>query len=277
MSRAASRLRAAITLEAARVMYDEGEKQYFTAKRLAARRLLGKHGSRALRHRPQDLPSNGEIRDALLELADAREGESRLRHLFAMRVIALEAMESLEPFSPRLIGSVATGHVRRGSDIDIHVFTHDIALLEGHLRALGWLFELQPVSIRKGGEVRDYLHVQVVDLVPLELTVYPPSELRLRPRSSTSGKPIHRVKPPALRSLIEREHPAEWPRTRRPASSRSSMSWWRSTSGRKPRRRPSSSAVRESCITVHESRFAMQQPPCQPPADLSPPPEFHLR
>jgi len=43
---------------------------------------------------------------------------------FAMRVIALEAMQALERFSPRLIGSVATGHVRRGSDIDLHVCAH---------------------------------------------------------------------------------------------------------------------------------------------------------
>ena len=31
-------------------------------------------------------------------------------------------MRLLRPFRPRLIGSVMTGHVRKGSDIDIHVF-----------------------------------------------------------------------------------------------------------------------------------------------------------
>jgi hypothetical protein len=31
-------------------------------------------------------------------------------------------MQALTPFTPRLIGSVATGYVRSGSDVDIHVF-----------------------------------------------------------------------------------------------------------------------------------------------------------
>ena len=61
-------LRGAIAVEAARLMYEEGVKQYFTAKRLAAKRLLGRVGGRRLRYRPMDLPSNGEIRDALLSL-----------------------------------------------------------------------------------------------------------------------------------------------------------------------------------------------------------------
>ncbi|HEU4537984.1 MAG TPA: nucleotide-binding enzyme, partial [Polyangiaceae bacterium] len=63
-------LRASLALEAARIMYQEGVKQYFTAKRIAAKRVLGRVGGRRLRFRPQELPSNGEIRDALLHLAE---------------------------------------------------------------------------------------------------------------------------------------------------------------------------------------------------------------
>jgi hypothetical protein len=107
-------LREAIAQLAAQIMYGEDVKQYFTAKRLAAKRLLGQHGARSLRYRPTDLPSNGEIKDALLELVEDIEGDDRTRRLFAMRVVALEAMEQLLPFLPRLIGSVATGHVRSG-------------------------------------------------------------------------------------------------------------------------------------------------------------------
>src|SRR5947209_16146 len=98
-------LRGAVAAEAARLMYEEGVKQYFTAKRLAAKRLLGRVGGRRLRYRPSDLPSNGEIRDALLAIAELAEGSKRRRRLFAMRVIALEAMRDLAPFEPRLIGS----------------------------------------------------------------------------------------------------------------------------------------------------------------------------
>lgn len=210
--RRTSKLRRALCLEAARIMYEEDVGQYFTAKRMAARRLWGHQGERRLRYRPADLPGNGEIRDALLELAALREGDGRLLRLFAMRVVALETLEALAAFSARLIGSVSTGHIRSGSDIDVHVFVEDEDVLLAHLRHLGWVFEVQRVSIRKGGEVRDYVHVHVADLYPIELTVYEPRALRERPRSSTDGKPIDRLSAVALRGLISREHPAEWAR-----------------------------------------------------------------
>ncbi len=203
-------LRAAIAQLAAQIMYGEDVKQYFTAKRLAAKRLLGQVNAKAIRYRPHDLPSNGEIKEALLELVTEIEGDGRTRRLFAMRVVALEAMEALEPFLPRLIGSVATGHVRSGSDIDLHVFAWDAADVEAHVRALKWAYEPQRVSILKHGKVMEFTHLLVADLFPLELTVYAPNELSHRPRSSTDGKPIVRIRASALRKLCEREHPELW-------------------------------------------------------------------
>jgi hypothetical protein len=203
-------LRAVIAAEAARLMYEESVKQYLTAKRMAAKRLLGRVAGRRVRYRPVDLPSNGEIRDALLALSELAEGSRRRRRLFAMRVVGLEAMRALAPFEPRLIGSVSTGHIRKGSDIDLQVFTDDDGALEMHLHTLGWAYERQPVSIQKFGEIREYLHYHVADAFPIELTVYAVRELRFRPRSSTDGKPIVRVRARALEALIAREHAEAW-------------------------------------------------------------------
>jgi hypothetical protein len=205
-------LRASLAVEAARLMYEEGVKQYFTAKRIAAKRVLGRVGGRRLRFRPQDLPSNGEIRDALLRLAELAEGGRRGRRLFAMRVVALEAMRALAPFDPRLIGSVSTGHVRRGSDVDLHVFADDEGALEAHVAALGWTYELERVSIVKAGTPREYTHVHVADVFAVELTVYARRERFARPRSSTDGKPIERLDPAALEALMARDHPEAWAR-----------------------------------------------------------------
>jgi hypothetical protein len=205
-------LRGAIALEAARLMYEEGVKQYFTAKRLACKRLLGRVGGRRMRYRPMDLPANGEIRDALLLLAEYAEGSSRTRRLFAMRVVALRAMRALQDFEPRLIGSVSTGHIRRGSDIDLHVFTDNPDELIAHVETLGWRFETERVSIMKGGEVREYMHVHVHDDFEVELTVYERRELRHRPRSSTDGKPIVRVKTHALEGTLADESAKAWQR-----------------------------------------------------------------
>lgn len=128
------RLRHLLAQEAARLMYEEDIKQYYTAKRVAARRLLGAQGGRKMRYRPRDLPSNGEIQAALLDLSRLMDGDMHDHRLFAMRIVALETMQELLPFHPRLIGSVSTGHVHRGSDIDIHVFVDDIDQLFAHLR-----------------------------------------------------------------------------------------------------------------------------------------------
>jgi len=205
-------LREAIAQLAAQIMYGEDVKQYFTAKHLAAKRLLGRTSTRGQRHRSRDLPSNGEIKQALLELVEDIEGDARTRRLFAMRIAAIEAMAELVDFAPRLIGSVATGHVRQGSDIDIHLFADDPEDVIAHVQHLGWTFDVRRVSIMKHGQPREFTHVEVPDVFPLELTVYPPRELRIRPRSSTDGKPIVRLRESAVRALCAREHPEAWKR-----------------------------------------------------------------
>lgn len=207
-------LREAIAQLAAQIMYGEDVKQYFTAKRLAAKRLIGRASARGLRYRPRDLPSNGEIKAALLELVEDIEGDTRTRRLFAMRIAALEAMRELEAFHPRLIGSVATGHVREGSDVDIHVFADDSEDVVQHVKSLGWTHEIRRVDIMKQGRVMQFVHVLIPDVFPIELTVYARRELGVRPRSSTDGKPIVRLKGSVLEALLEREHPEAWARYR---------------------------------------------------------------
>jgi hypothetical protein len=196
--------------EAARLMYEEGVKQYFDAKHLAAKRLFGRGGDKKMSYRPQDLPSNGEIKEALRELVQLTEGELSQQRLFAMRVIAIETMNAIEPFNPRLIGSVSTGHVRRGSDIDLHVFTDNIEEIETHIHQLGWHFETRQVTIHVGGGYQDYTHIHYKRIFPIELSVYPKNEIRVTHRSSTDGKPIIRFKPLALEQLIAEQHSSEW-------------------------------------------------------------------
>lgn len=202
--------RKSLAQEAARLMYEEDVKEYFTAKQIAARRLLGQGNAKALRHRPHDLPSNGEIREALLQLASFHEGEQRSVRLFAMRVIALETMQALKDFSPGLIGSVSTGHVRRGSDIDIHVFTDSLESLEACLEQQGWSYETDEVLIRKNNTFCTYQHVHLERVFPIELSVHEPHEKRVVQRSSTDGKPIRRLSTTSLQALLRSEHPIEW-------------------------------------------------------------------
>lgn len=193
---------------AARLMYEEGVSQYYDAKRIAAKRLFKQGGGGSFWIK--DLPSNGEISEALASLADLHEGDTRTTQLFAMRVVALDVMEQLSPFNPRLIGSVSTGRVRSGSDIDLHVFTDSIEELKSHLNDLGWLYETDQVSIQKQGRFEEFTHIYIENHFPVELSVYPTKDLRIQGRSSTDGKPIVRMKQSALQALIVKEHNDYW-------------------------------------------------------------------
>src|ERR671935_695976 len=126
------KLRQAIAFEAARLMYERIESEYYTAKRKAAKRLC-RRGVK-----PEDLPSNAEIRDQIQLFARIHEGDKRTQHLREMRLQALKLMRLLRQFRPRLIGSVMTGHVRKGSDIDIHLFSDSVGLITDLLEQEGY-------------------------------------------------------------------------------------------------------------------------------------------
>lgn len=188
-----NQIRQTLAKEAARLMYEEGVSQYFDAKRMAAKRLFGQNGKKGMQYRPKDLPSNGEISIEIANLVELLE-DDREERLSAMRATALILMKALEPFHPRLIGSVSTGRVRKGSDIDLHVFTDDIEQLEQHLHHLQWQFDKKQVVIRHGKEFIEYTHIYVEADFPVELSVYTLKELRVTGRSSTDLKPIKRLK-----------------------------------------------------------------------------------
>src|SRR5215813_8304369 len=137
------KLRQAIALEAARLMYERAESEYFTAKRKAAKRLC-RRGVK-----PEDLPSNAEIREQIQVFARMHEGDKRTENLRDMRLEALRLMRILRAFRPRLIGSVMTGHIRKGSDIDLHVFTDSAGLVSDILENEGYQYDLERKAIVK--------------------------------------------------------------------------------------------------------------------------------
>ncbi len=195
------KLRQAIALEAARLMYERAESEYFTAKRKAAKRLCRGHV------KPSDLPSNAEIRDQIQLFARLHEGDKRTQHLQEMRLAALHMMRLLRPFRPRLIGSVMTGHVRKGSDIDLHVFTNSAGLVTDMLENEGYQFDLERKAIVKFEEARVFTHIHVFDRFNFELTVYDEDKAHYVFKSSITGKAIERASIAELEEMLKREYP----------------------------------------------------------------------
>jgi predicted nucleotidyltransferase/predicted HD phosphohydrolase len=196
-----ARLRHAIAFEAARLMYDRVESEYFTAKRKAAKRLCRGHV------KPNDLPSNAEIRDLIQVFARTQEGETRTANLRDMRLHALRLMRLLCRFKPRLIGSVMTGHIRKGSDIDIHLFSDSVELIAGLLDGEGYVFDVERKQVVKHNEARVFTHVHVRDTFNYELTVYAEDKAHYVFKSSITGKAIERASIKELEDLIRREYP----------------------------------------------------------------------
>ena len=196
-----AKLRQAIALEAARLMYERVESEYFTAKRKAAKRLC-RRGVK-----PEDLPSNAEIREQIQVFARIHEGDRRTDNLRAMRLEALRLMRLLRPFRPRLIGSVMTGHVRKGSDIDLHVFSDSAHLVTDLLEREGLQYDLERKQVVKHGESRVFTHVHVYARFNFELTVYAADKAHYVFRSSITGKAIERASIRELEEFLEREYP----------------------------------------------------------------------
>ena len=196
-----SKLRRQIAYQAATLMYQRQESEYYRAKMKAARQI---HKGWV---KPKDLPSNAEIRDEIQNLARMLEGDSRSDNLLEMRVEALRVMRILKSFRPKLIGSVFTGHIRKGSDIDLHLFSDTIESVTAELDYHGFVYDTEYKRVVKNGERNVYKHVHVSDRFPIELTVYPTNKVSYVFKSSITGKAIEKASISQLEQFLEQEYP----------------------------------------------------------------------
>lgn len=193
------RIRQLIAQEAARLMYEEGVREYRDAKRKAGRRF-GADKALAL---GDHLPSNAEIHAELQRLIALYDGTVLPERLLHLRLLALQHMELLERFHPHLVGSVLSGAVTERSDIDLHLFADSCEEVEDFLELQEIPFELEVVTIRHGSEFVDYPHLYLEEEgVVIECTVYPLNDLHRIPKSSITGRAMERATPRQLQRLI---------------------------------------------------------------------------
>jgi hypothetical protein len=193
------KIRGLIAIEAARLMYEDGVREYRDAKRKAAKRFgpekalsLGSH-----------LPTNAEIHAELTRLIASNEEDLLPERLLRLRITALAYLELFGEFSPYLVGSVLSGAVTSRSDIDIHLFAGSVEEVEDFLGRRGIGFETETVPIRKGGTITDYTHIYLDDAgTIIECSVYPVEEKHNRTVSSITGKPMERASMKQLKRLI---------------------------------------------------------------------------
>lgn len=194
------RARQLLAQESARIMVDQGLRDYGVAKSKAADRLgLDKRGS---------LPGNAEIERAISDHLKLFSGDAHPHLLQRMRVAALGAMQLLAEFSPRLVGPVLAGTADENSTVNLHVFadsSEEIALYLDDRGLACRLYERRLKS-RRGRNVRPDVYPGYrfsYDTETVEATVFPVDGIRQAPISPIDGKPISRLDTKGLRALLQ--------------------------------------------------------------------------
>lgn len=190
------RMRQLVTLEAARIMAEEGIGDYLIAKRKAAERL----GAPETRN----LPNNREIQDALIDYQRLFRGSQQTELVRRLREAAVEGMEFFARFEPRLVGSVLHGTATEHSDVNLHLFADTpeevaIFLMDNRIP-----FETAERRLKYGRETYEVFPVYrfLAGEVVIDATVFPTKGLREAPRSRIDNQTMERANLGAVRGLL---------------------------------------------------------------------------
>ncbi|HET7588524.1 MAG TPA: hypothetical protein VFL45_10650 [Gammaproteobacteria bacterium] len=192
----ADRLR--IAQEAARILAEEGVRDFLLAKRKATERL-------GMDARSRNLPTNREIEDALAEHHRLFHADTHERRLRELREAARRAMRLLAPFNPRLVGGVLSGLAAEHAPVQLHLFADAAEQVAIHLMDRQIQYELDERRLKQPrGEGQNYpLYCFMLADVVIEATVFPYNAIRQAPASPVDGKPMKRAALEEVEALLD--------------------------------------------------------------------------
>jgi hypothetical protein len=191
-------LRSEIAAAAARMIAEDGS-DYHTAKRKAARQILGdrKAGS-------DILPNNAQIEDEVRIYNQLFFGDSQPARLLHLRKLALKLMEELAQFRPYLTGAVLNGTAGEHSDIHLHLFSDSAKDVEIYLINKNFNFEISE-SAHFGNRNKS---VETVSFMwqneGIHLALYEIDDMRNSLKSGTERR-SERANADTIRELISEE------------------------------------------------------------------------
>jgi hypothetical protein len=195
----AEQLRRALAQEAARIMSEQGIDDFGLAKRKAAERL----GATDI----AVLPKNTEIEAALVEHQRLFESKTHSTTLSKLRRTALQAMQLLQKFQPRLVGPVLTGTASAHSEVTLHVFAEGPEPVALHLMERGIPHHVGERRLRY--EPNRLVAYPVVQFVAgdkqIDAVVFPIDGIRQSPSSPVDGRPMRRADAAEIESLLAHE------------------------------------------------------------------------
>lgn len=187
--------------EAARLMAEDGFRDYHQAKLKAAARL-GIHDDASL-------PRNREIEEALREYQRLFQGPGQARSLRLRREAALRALEFFAPFEPRLVGPVLEGTADANAPVCLHLYTDDAKAVAAFLDEHGVPAQPSSRRLRLDRRRSDEFDVWLftADDLGFDLTVLPTDAQRQAPLSGVDEKPMRRASAAQLRELLDERMP----------------------------------------------------------------------
>ncbi len=191
--------RSQIAREAARLMLEGGLRDFQLAKRKAASRLgVFDRG---------EMPTNLEIEEAMSDYQRLFRADSQPQKLAALRRSAVNAMDFLSDFEPRLVGSVLGGTADEHSVVELHLYSDAPEEIGLFLDAKGIPHELGEKRLRIGpDETRFYPAFGFfAGDSPIELVVLPWRMHRRPPISPVTGKAMQRASIDKVRKLLDDE------------------------------------------------------------------------
>jgi hypothetical protein len=185
-------MRTRIAQEAARLMSEEGIRDFYAAKRKAAQHL-GAPDTR-------NMPRNQEVEAALQEYQRLFRGDRQNDHLRALRESAVQAMRFLAGFRPRLVGSVLSGTAGQHADINLHLFADTPEEVSLFLMENSIPFRPAQKRLRISRETwQEYPAYEfVAGDHAVELVVFPREGRREAPRSPVDGRPMQPLLSPVI-------------------------------------------------------------------------------
>ncbi len=191
-------MRRQVALEAARLISEDGLRDYAQARRKAATRLGVATEA--------GLPHNLEIDDALREHQRLFHGKSHSQWLARLRASAYEALRFLAAFEPRLIGAVLDGSADEHSAICLHLHTDNVNEVLAHLFEHAIVFEERDRRLRYSRnrfQTVPAFRFAVNDMT-IDLTVVSRDRLhQAAPLDRVTGKPMQRATLAQVQALLD--------------------------------------------------------------------------
>ncbi|MFI4940394.1 MAG: hypothetical protein ACHP7O_08665 [Burkholderiales bacterium] len=194
-------LRAEVAIAAARMIAEDGS-DYGTAKRKAARQILGevKPGS-------DILPDNAQIESEVRIYNELFFGESQPARLLHLRKLALKLMEELAQFAPHLTGAVLNGTAGEHSDIHLQLFSDSAKDVEIYLINKNINFKVSETQHFNGRGASIEMLSFMWQNEGVHLALYETVDLR-GARRPASAQRLERANADTVRQLIADQNPS---------------------------------------------------------------------